>query len=180
MFDLKKRLEITPREFEIEVKNHFDRLGKGLKNYESKHLENVHGLSGGEYEIDITASFDALGGTIKILIECRHYHRKIERDDVLTVHKKMETLGFQKVILVTSFGFQKGALEYAKANGIALVVLQDGRLTYRTKSMEETELPPWAEKRVMAHYFLNDKGSMCMNNLTSNSDDSLDEIFKRS
>jgi restriction system protein len=60
----------------------------------------------------------------------------------------MRSSGAQKAILFATNGFQKGALEYAKAHGIALVRILEGELTYETRSADYLGVrrspPPWA------------------------------------
>lgn len=49
-------------------------------------------------------------------------------------------------MLVSTSGFQQGALEYAAAHGIATVTFIDHRWTYETKStVPVLDVPPWVE-----------------------------------
>jgi hypothetical protein len=122
-----ERLKLSPEEFELEIKRQFDCMSRGLKNYKSTHRELIPGPDG-EYEIDIVASFESLGLNFKTLIECKNYKRKVEREVLLALHTKKESLGAQKAVLVTTVGFQTGALEFAKSHGIAAMVFKNWRL----------------------------------------------------
>lgn len=53
--------QLTPREFELVVKNNLDALSGELTDYRSEHREVLEGMDG-EYEIDITLRFTAFGG----------------------------------------------------------------------------------------------------------------------
>lgn len=67
--------EVSSADYERAVKqlldSHSDRPGR----YESKLLEPVRG-SDGEYVIDVTARFTALGGDFLVLVECKRHKRR--------------------------------------------------------------------------------------------------------
>ena len=140
-------VDITPTEFEKQVKAWLEKSSDGLKEFRATHRKKVKG-SGGEYEIDVVAEFEALGGaSIVVLIECKYYSSSnpIKRDTVMILHDKVQDTGAHKGILFSTSGFQKGALEYAKARGIATVQVEDGRnIGYATKELgSAAERPPW-------------------------------------
>jgi hypothetical protein len=60
---------------------------------------------------------------VPLLVECREHSRRIERDDVLAHKAKADDLEAQAV-MVTTVGYQEGAVSYARRHGIALVVLR--------------------------------------------------------
>jgi restriction system protein len=72
----------------------------------------------------------------------------VEREDVQILADKVRAAGAQKGILFATNGFQRGALEYARAHGIALVRVVDGALTYETRADPPAgprpAPPPWA------------------------------------
>lgn len=136
-------LEISPAEFELAVKGILDAASTSLINYQSQHLETLSAPDG-EYIIDVTAKFSALGADFCVLVECKHHKRKVERQDVQVLLAKLLSLGAQKAMLFSTAGFQSGAIEYADAHGIALVQLASGSTTWFTKSAGETlPPPPW-------------------------------------
>jgi restriction system protein len=63
-------IQLTPKEFELEVKSILDRLGLDLNNFSSKHREVVAALDG-EYEIDVTVRFSVLEVEFLVLVECK-------------------------------------------------------------------------------------------------------------
>jgi restriction system protein len=77
--------------------------------------------------------------------------RPVEREDVQVLADKLRAVGAQKAILFATNGFQRGALEYARAHGIALVRVIEGKFTYEMRNMHSTgyrsEPPPWANIR---------------------------------
>ncbi|MGH6870034.1 MAG: restriction endonuclease [Rhizomicrobium sp.] len=136
---------LTPEEFELEVKKNLDSAAVGLSDYKSRHREIVAGADG-EYEIDITARFTALGANYLTLVECKHYRRPVGREKVQALWTKMQSVGAQKGILFSVSGFQSGAVEFAEAHGIGLVEFVDGRSSWVRKSYEDEGPIPW--KRV--------------------------------
>jgi restriction system protein len=137
-------LKIDSREYELAVKGILDAVGSPLVGYESSHLEKVPGTDG-DYVIDITARFSALGASFLVLVECKHCGRQVERQDVQVLHSKLLSVGAQKAVLFATSGFQSGAIEFANAHGIALVQFASGKSTWFTKSAGPVKDPPsWA------------------------------------
>lgn len=134
-------LVVTPREYELAVKNILDGAAIDLAEFHSEHLEKVEGVDG-SYVIDVTVRFNALGANFLVLIECKHERRKVERQDVQVLYDKIRSAGAQKGMLFSVAGFQAGAIEYADIHGIALVQLASGSSTWFTKSLGPTSPPP--------------------------------------
>jgi restriction system protein len=135
---------LTPEAFELEVKSKLDGLGAGLADYRSEHREVVAGADG-EYEIDITVRFTALGANFLVLVECKHYRRPVGREKVQALFAKMQSIGAHKGLMFATNGFQSGAIEFADAHGIALVELVDGRNSWIRKSADFNGPVPWSE-----------------------------------
>ena len=117
---------ISPTEFEKHCR-------EVLLGYaEDEHLQNftiTHDVklkaSDGTYQIDLYATFTALGAEIKVLCECKQYKSPVKRETVATLDAKLKSLGAHKGILLSTSGFQSGAKEYAAAHGIALFQVYD-------------------------------------------------------
>jgi restriction system protein len=137
-------LKLTPKEYEIAVKRNLDALSAGLTDYQSVHREIVAGVDG-EYEIDITVRFTAIGVDYLTLIECKRYNRPVGREKVQALLSKMHSVGAHKGIIFSTSGFQSGAGEFADAHGIALVEFVDGRSSYIRKSAQDDDLASWSE-----------------------------------
>lgn len=95
-----------------------------LKDFEITHNKLIKS-SDGKYQIDIFAKFTAMKSQFKVLCECKRYKYSISREKVAVLHQKIISLGAQKGILISTSDFQSGAIEYAKAHGIALIKADD-------------------------------------------------------
>lgn len=134
---------LTPRDFELLVRDILDAAAGSLVDYRSEHLAPLSGADG-EYVIDVVATFSALGAKFVVLVECKHLARPVERQDVQVLHSKLQSLAAQKAMLFSVAGFQSGAIEYAAAHGIALVEVATGASNWHTRSAgPPTPPPPW-------------------------------------
>jgi hypothetical protein len=81
--------------------------------------------SGQPYEIDVSFEFTKAGVNFLVLVECKCYSAKVEVADATAFAFKLQDIGAQKGILVTTVGFQKGVFNIAVASGIALVIVTE-------------------------------------------------------
>ena len=140
----------SPQDVEAEVKRHFDEAGGGLSDYSSSLREVISGMDG-EYEIDVVAGFLALGVRMRVLIECKHHRRPVSRDVVALLVHKVQSSGSQKGVVVSTSGFQSGALEVADKHGVALLHLKAGGFA-RIREAQHTPiqaLPPYLLESVL-------------------------------
>lgn len=79
----------------------------------------------GDYQIDIYATFMAMGVEFKVICECKQYKESVKRDEVIILTNKIKSLGAHKGILLSTSNFQSGAVKYAKEHGIALIQVCD-------------------------------------------------------
>lgn len=119
-------LSLTPTEFERYcydiLKGYAEE--ENLKNFTITHDEKIT-ADDGTYQIDIYAEFTALSSTIKVLCECKQYKPRINRDKVVILRDKLNSIGAHKGILLSTSEFQSGAIQYAKVHGIALIKVED-------------------------------------------------------
>jgi len=136
--------EITPEEFELFVKRNLESYGDKLVRFEARHREVLQG-SDADYEIDITARFEALGADFLVLVECKRYsNHRVKREVVELLYSRIRSTGAHKGMLFATSEFQRGAIEFASKHGIALVSVVDGESTYQTKALgPKPEPPPW-------------------------------------
>jgi restriction system protein len=134
-------ITLSPSEFEEAVKAILDGAGIPLKDYKSEHLASLTGVDG-DYIIDVSVTFSALGADFLVLVECKHEKRRTERQDVQILHSKIQSLGAQKGMIFSTAGFQEGAVQYAELHGIALAQIAKGETTYFSRSMEPPKRPP--------------------------------------
>jgi restriction system protein len=122
--------------------------GSHLPDFRIERQESVT-TADGQYRIDVTVRFRQLGVDFLVLVECKDHKRPVEREDVQVLADKKRAAGAHKAILFATNGFQRGAVEYALAHGIALIRLLEGALTYETKSFEVSRAPAtppaWAD-----------------------------------
>ena len=134
---MKNETQITPKEFEQQVKTWIEDAGAKIESFNVDHLKPLEGDSG-EYEIDVTATFSILDGAeIKVLIECKRYKKNVERDVVMVLESKLRDSSAHKGMIFTTSGFQSGALTYANKRGIATISVEDGHTNYHTKSLDQ-------------------------------------------
>jgi restriction system protein len=135
---------INPSEFERQVFE-WVKASAGMGGAQVTHQARVEGR-GGEYAIDIRVCLTLIGGaTLKLLLECKHQRRPVERDEVIILEGKLRDTAAHKGIIFCTSGFQKGALLYAAAHGIATVTVIRGEWLYETKGIRPTPRPPpWA------------------------------------
>lgn len=149
---------LTPKQFEAQVKDTIASLGATLTGFEVQQLE-VLNTDDGNYEIDVTARFEAFGAEYLTLIECKHHKNPIKREYVQVLFAKMHSLQAQKGMLFSTADFQSGAIEFALKHRIALVRIADGRTAYVTKGAgPRSPLPPGFPKHVGWMTVLNKDG----------------------
>lgn len=117
---------ITPTEFEqfcLEVLNSFAQEEQ-LNDFTIDHNVKMPAADS-TYQIDVLASFSALGVTFNVLCECKQLSSSVKRLQVEILNSRVTSLGYHKGILLATSGFQKDAIKYAKAHGIALIQVYD-------------------------------------------------------
>ena len=129
---------MNSEDYEIFVKEVFEELleDKSVKVY---HLKEYTGkVSKRIIKIDISFETQVLGTQILFLVECKHYKNRIDVGEVEEFYSKLNDIGAHKGIMVTTIGYQEGAIKTAKGRGIALVTLSveasETGLIYSTKS----------------------------------------------
>ena len=136
---------ISPREFELLVKDFLSNLGKELTSFKIKHDEKIF-VEDGEYQIDVLAEFEFLGGKFNVLVECKRYKNRVKREIVQLLFDKIRATGSHKGMIFSTSGFQEGAIKFAKIHGIALIRVIEGKYTYftRSKEIQQYDPPEWA------------------------------------
>jgi hypothetical protein len=132
--------DITPREFEEFVTDVLAAAASRLDAYTVTLQDRVE-ASDGTYVFDATVRYEQAGFAFLVLVEAKRHKNPIKREVVQTLHQKMQSVGGQKAILVSTSPFQRGALEFAKQHRIALVTVTEGRFTIETKSADAPPVP---------------------------------------
>ncbi|MCC7385957.1 MAG: restriction endonuclease [Deltaproteobacteria bacterium] len=137
----KDPLTLSPEQFERHVKKWIEASWRGGPMRVVQRA--VRKGRSGNYEIDVLVEFEILGGaSMRMLVECKRHRRRVQRDVVLALKSKLDELSAHKGMLVSTAGFQSGAIDYAKEHGIALVEIASGRTAYLTKGGPEPTMIP--------------------------------------
>jgi hypothetical protein len=88
----------------------------------------------GTYELDVRVRYRWAGLDFLVLVEVKQHKNPIKREVVQTVASKAASLGAHKAVVVATAPFQRGALEFARVHGVALMTLTEGRFTYEVRS----------------------------------------------
>ena len=64
------------------------------------------------------------------------YKNKVNREKVAVLHRKLDSIGAQKGIMISTGGYQSGAIEYAKEHGIALIIVKDYHFEFLSHSSD--------------------------------------------
>lgn len=127
---------ITPAEFEHFVIELLGSVRPLVDAFEVKLHDKVQGVDG-LYDFDATVKFKLGGMQFLVLIEAKRHSNPIKRELVQVLHDKLRSVGAQKAAMIATAPFQRGALEYAKTNGIALATVTEARFTFETRSAGE-------------------------------------------
>ncbi len=84
--------------------------------------------TGNTYKIDVSFLVNILGVDYLTLVECKYWNKRVDREKVGYFKAIIDDLKAQKGIIVTTKGFQKGAIEYARSQNIALILLRGNKL----------------------------------------------------
>jgi hypothetical protein len=95
------------------------------KNYQIFHNKKYEGKSGQLHQIDVAIEAKIAGIEILIIVECKHYNKKISMNEILVFTARIDDISAHKGIMVTTIGFQSGVEKIARAKKIALVVVKD-------------------------------------------------------
>lgn len=119
------------RDYEIVVQRVIESL-IGVDVFHSKEYEGR--ITGRKIKIDVSFLLNIAGADLLVLVECKSYKHRVSVDDVEEFHSKIDDIGAQKGILITTIGFQKGAVNAARGRRIALATLtrdsQPGEICY--------------------------------------------------
>lgn len=132
-------------EYEDITKQIYETLGKntGVKIECHGRKCKVKGKSGVIHQIDVLTSHSDGVHNYKTAIECKHWDKKINKDIIMKLLNIIDDANINKGILVSTKGFTKSALTYAKHKDIGLVELREitdkdweGRIKYITFNLK--------------------------------------------
>jgi hypothetical protein len=126
------------------------RIIESLVGVDVFHEKEYEGrITGRKIKVDVSFVLSIAGGaSLLVLVECKHYSHGVPVDDVEEFHSKLDDIGAQKGILITTVGFQEGAVKAAQGRRIALALLttasQPGEIKYvvnRLGPLEQAHRP---------------------------------------
>ena len=133
-------LQLSPTEFEkwcFEILKGYAEEN-GLADFRIYHDKRIK-ASDGRYQVDIYLEFKIAGLQFKVLCECKRYKSRISRDKVEILHSRLVSVGAQKGVIISTSDFQRGAVEYGKIHGIALIKVEDYHFEYLSHSSGEAQ-----------------------------------------
>ncbi len=107
------------RIFEEVIKKIYD---ISLSDYEVKidHDIKLKGKSGASHQIDVFVQISMPLITIKEIIDCKHWNSNVKKSEVTSLDSIRNEVNANKATIISRKGFQRGAIQYARFNGINL------------------------------------------------------------
>lgn len=126
---------ITPIDFELfcmeTIKAYAEK--ENLSNYTIKHNQKVE-THDSTYQIDVLVEYMLLGCKHTIVVECKKHSNSIKRSVVTDLQTKIQSMGAQKGIIISTAGFQTDAAKFANEHGIALWQICDRSIKHISMS----------------------------------------------
>lgn len=130
-------LDVSPEVFEILVvewlKHEFG--AENLRQVTVEHQAERESTDGLRCKLDALVSVRLAGMDYVTVVECKHQHRPVEGEEVDVLAMKVERYG-HKGLLVSTGGFQRGALQRAGVEKIALVHMTAGGPVYKARNRD--------------------------------------------
>jgi hypothetical protein len=143
--------DLTPTEFEHWVAEVFESAAPGHEGLRVTLHEAILG-TGGSYDFDATIRYRWAGMDFLVLAEAKLRKSPIKLELVQVLHSKVLSVGANKVVMIATARYQRGALEFAKAHGIALVWVTEGRFTYEARAA--TPVPLMSREEALRRFDL--------------------------
>ncbi len=163
-------------EYEQAVSDIAKSVGHEVTGWRVQHLDTVEGMDG-TYVIDVTVRFQLAGMEFLVLFECKRHASPVKREHVQVLHRKMQSTGAQKGVVVAASGFQRGALQYARVHGIACVRLVDAAWTYLSRSASADQAKPQPTGTYMSYVIITDEDGYVSSMLTGRPDTVDETLF---
>jgi hypothetical protein len=125
--------ETTPGEFEEFVATQL--LGAAASQVSDLIVavrEKVTGADG-TYEFDATVRYQFAGMSFLVVVEAKLHKNPIKRELVQVLQQKAQSVGAHKGVMVSTSPYQLGAVVFARAHGIALATVTEGRFVFATR-----------------------------------------------
>lgn len=143
--------DISPDEFEAWVGELLESASADLQDLCITVHDKVFGTDG-TFDLDATIRFRWAGMDFLVISEAKRHMHPIKRELVQVLHSKVQSTGAHKGVLFSAAPFQRGAVEFAKVHGIALIHVTEGRFTFETRV--QGSRPPLSREEATKHFGL--------------------------
>ncbi|MCG8320225.1 MAG: restriction endonuclease [Cytophagales bacterium] len=120
---------MTYREFELLAKQLIEKKLKKEFGYKIPvdHECTFKSKSGNSYKIDLSYSFSLFDMSYLTLVECKCWNNYVTREKIMSFNAIINDLRAHKGIIITTKGFQKGAITYAQSQNLGLIKITNDR-----------------------------------------------------
>jgi hypothetical protein len=118
---------MTSKEYELFVKKFFMQLNRQSNIIYSDYHHNKRfiGKSTRTWDVDVSFSFMANQLKHRVFIECKNWNKKVDASVISLLKQCLDDCNIHKGVVVTTVGFQEGAVKAAEILGIGLLILKD-------------------------------------------------------
>ena len=96
---------------------------QGFSDVEVRHDLKLPGISRA-HQIDVYWEYRLAGVRHRVIVNCKQYKRAVSVDDIAALYGVLADYPGALGVVVTTTGFQVGAVEYARTHGIGLKVVR--------------------------------------------------------
>jgi hypothetical protein len=146
--------DITPEQFEHYVADELLRsAGSEVDGLKVTVHEKIAGPDG-TYDFDATLRFNVGGMSFLTLVEAKLHKNPIKRQLVQVLYQKVQSVGAHKGVMISTAPYQVGALTFARAHGVALVKVTEGRFLYEVRGADRGSVPTLSREEAAERYGL--------------------------
>ncbi|WP_406636932.1 restriction endonuclease [Pseudarthrobacter quantipunctorum] len=132
------------RDYQEEAAEFFRELG--LEAETDARVEGVRTA----HDVDVLVTFNHAGLSLKWLVECKHWKRRVSKLHVLGLREIVSDVGADRGILLAEKGFQRGSSEAAVKSNVSLTSLADLRQT-ASDALNQQRLNAFPRRLAEAH-----------------------------
>ena len=104
-------------------------LNKGFPITKIEHNSKIVGRSKTIHEIDILIKYMIFNQERLAIIECKYSSKeKVKKSDILVLNSLVNDIPFSHGIIISTSGFQRGALNYARSYGIEAISYDESKI----------------------------------------------------
>jgi hypothetical protein len=127
--------------FQEEIKVHFTSIGANAStNIRVRGVRTCH-------DVDVLVKTYFLGENITWIVEAKHWKKKVTKEKVLALRSIVDDIGADRGFIISSTGFQSGAIEAAENTNVTLKTFKE--LKTETKEFIESEVLDTYLKRLL-------------------------------